>query len=208
MSTPRLPDVKFIRTPSTLVILAVLLCGLIALPGCSVNVKKDQDGEGKKVDIDTPIGGIHVDKNADAADTGLPVYPGARQKEDKNDGDEKNANVNISAGQYGLRVVAIEYVSNDAPDKVIAYYKDQLKKFGNVLECHTSSHGVDTSAHYPRDNDKQSNHLSCGENTGKVIELKVGTAQNQHIVSVEPADGGKGTDFGLVRVQIHGKDTA
>lgn len=206
MSTPRLPDVSSPRTLPTPLILGVLLCAL-ALPACSVNVKKNEDGEGKKVDIDTPIGGIHVDKNADAADVGLPVYPGARQKEDKNDGDEKNANVNISAGQYGLRVVAIEYISDDAPDRVVAYYKDQLKKFGNVLECRTSHHGGDASAHYS--NGKESDQLTCeGDNKGKVVELKVGTKHNQHIVSVEPSESGKGSDFGLVRVQIHGKDAA
>jgi hypothetical protein len=207
MSAPRLPDVKFLRILAAPLILAVLLSALLALPACSVNVKKNEDGEGKKVDIDTPIGGIHVDKNADAADVGLPVYPGARQKEDKNDGDEKNANVNISAGQYGLRVVAIEYISDDAPDRVVAYYKDQLKKFGNVLECRTSHHGGDASAHYS--NGKESDQLTCeGDNKGKVVELKVGTKQNQHIVSVEPAESGKGSNFGLVRVQIHGKDAA
>jgi len=45
-------------------------------------------------------------------------------------------------------------------------------------------------------------------NNGKVVELKVGTKQNQHIVSIRPADSGKGSDFGLVYVQVRGgKDT-
>jgi hypothetical protein len=39
----------------------------------------------------------------------------------------------------------------------------------------------------------------------------VGTQENQHIVSIKPQDGGKGTDFGLVYVQVRGggdkKDT-
>ena len=60
------------------------------------------------------------------------------------------------------------------------------------------------------DNDSdESKPLKCeGDNHGKVIELKVGTRQNQHIVSIKPADSGKGSDFGLVYVQIRGgKDT-
>ena len=54
-----------------------LVLGTLVLPGCSINVK-DHDNEGNsKVDISTPVGGIHVDENADVRDTGLPVYPGA-----------------------------------------------------------------------------------------------------------------------------------
>jgi hypothetical protein len=36
----------------------------------------------------------------------------------------------------------------------------------------------------------------------------VGTEQNQHVVSIKPADNGKGSDFGLVYIQMRGgKDT-
>ncbi len=54
-----------------------------------------------------------------------------------------------------------------------------------------------------------SKELKCeGDNSGKVVELKVGTKQNQHIVSIQPADNGKGSDFALVYVQTRGrKDT-
>jgi hypothetical protein len=186
-------------------VLASVLSALLALPACTVNVKKNAQGEDKKVDIETPVGGIHVNKNADIADVGLPVYPGARRKEKSENGEEKSANVNISAGKYGLRVVAIEYLSDDPPEKLIDYYKGQLKKFGNVLECHTSHHGSEVNAHYGKDNDTDA--LKCDDNGGKVVELKVGTKQNQHIVSIEPADSGKGTDFGLVYVQIRGRET-
>ena len=43
----------------------------------------------------------------------LPVYPGARPKEKDEDGDEKSANVDISTSAFGLKVVAIEYETND-----------------------------------------------------------------------------------------------
>ena len=35
---------------------------LLLLPACSVNVKKGENGEDKKVDIHTPVGDIKVDK--------------------------------------------------------------------------------------------------------------------------------------------------
>jgi hypothetical protein len=188
---------------------ALATASLIALPACSINVKKADNGEDKKVDIETPVGGIHVSKGADARDTGLPVYPGAQAKDISKTGEEKSANVNISAGMFGLKVVAIEFLSDDPPQKVAAYYKDQLKKYGAILECHTSNrHGDsgDVDVHMGNDDKKDSNQLSCEHDSGTTLELKVGTKQNQHIVSISPQDKGKGTDFALVFVQTHGGD--
>src|SRR5215470_18503997 len=85
---------------------------------CSVNVKKDGNGEEKNVDINTPLGGIHVNTNADPRDTGLSVYAGARAKKKDDSGDEKSANVNISSSFGGVKVVAVEYESDDSPAKV------------------------------------------------------------------------------------------
>jgi hypothetical protein len=173
----------------------VMLSTLALLPACSVNVK-DKGGDGNsKVDISTPVGGIHVDENADARDTGLTVYPGARPKPRTDDGDKKSANVNMSAFGYGLKVVALEYVSDDPPDKIIAYYQDQLKRYGHVLQCHSS--GIKA--------DHDGGKLKCdSEDGGNKIELKAGTDDNQHIVSVEPE--GKGSDFAIVWLRLRGKE--
>jgi len=177
-------------------ILAIAAAVTIA-SACSVNVKKDENGQDKNVDISTPFGGIHVNNNADVRDTGLSVYSGARPKKKDDSGDEKSANVNISSSFGGVKVVAVEYESDDAPTKIIAYYKNELKKYGNVLECH--SEGEDYNYH------SESDALSCGGNKGPNIELKVGTKSNQHIVSVKSQ--GKGSDFALVYVRTQGKDT-
>ena len=177
-------------------ILATLL-----LPACSINVKKQQDGQDKQVDINTPVGGIHVNKDAKVEDVGLALYPGARLKQKSFNGDGKSANVNISSFGFGLKVVALEYESDDSPGKVIAYYKDQLKKYGSVLECRTSHLDVDTDM---KDSDSGSHLLTCSGSSGTNVELKVGTKENQHIVAVEPE--GKGSSFSLVYVRTHGKD--
>jgi hypothetical protein len=176
----------------------LLATALLLLMACSVNVKKDNNGEDKNVDIKTPFGGIHVNNNADARDTGLPVYPGARVKPKNGDHDEKSANVELSAGDYGLKVVAVEYLTDDAPAKVTAFYQDQLKKYGHVLVCH-NSHG--TNYGYNGDSDE----LKCeGDESGKTTELKAGTKGNQRIVAVNPE--GKGSDFALVYVRMRGKE--
>jgi hypothetical protein len=187
--------------------LAVAVALLLGLPACSINVKKADNGEDKKVDIETPVGGIHVSKGADVRDTGLPVYPGAREKQTTKNGEEKSANVNIAGPGFGLKVVAVEFLSDDAPEKVVAYYRDQLKRFGSVLECHTNNN--DPLGNYDinegHDKKKPSNELRCDhDNAGRNLELKVGTEDNQHVVSIKPQDNGKGTDFALVYVQTHG----
>jgi hypothetical protein len=170
-------------------------------PGCSINVRKEKNGQDKQVDINTPVGGIHVSKDADPSDVGIAVYPGARLKEKSTDGENKSANVNISSFGYGLRVVALEYESADAPEKVVDYYKDQLRKYGNVLICHTSHMNVNADI---KDQDRGSHGLSCEGSSGRNVELKVGTEENQHIVAVQPQ--GSGSSFSLVYVRTHGKD--
>jgi hypothetical protein len=179
--------------------LGIGVLAALVWPACSVNVKKEKNGEDKQVDIQTPVGGIHVSKDANAADVGLVVYPGARPKQKDSSGDDKSANVNLSGFGFGLKVVALEYESDDPPDKLIAFYKDQLKKYGDVLVCHTSHFDVDTQM----DSDHGSHSLTCEGTSGANVELKVGTKENQHIVAVEPE--GKGSSFSLVYVRTHGK---
>jgi hypothetical protein len=190
------------RNSLKLLMVFPLAAVLLTLSACSINVKKNDNGEDKKVDIDTPFGGIHVSKGADVRDTGLSVFPGSKLKEKGDSDDEKNANVDISTSAFGLKVVALEYETDSAPDKVIAYYKDQLKKYGNVLECHTNTkHYTDKGGSHS----SESNELKCeGDNQGKTVELKVGTEHDQHIVAVDPEN--KGSDFTLVYIRTRGKE--
>jgi hypothetical protein len=187
----------------TVSVFALGFATLVALlmPACSVNVRKAQNGEDKQVDISTPVGGIHVSKGADVADVGLAVYPGARLKQKDSDGEDKSADVNISGFGFGVKVVALEYASDDSPAKLVDYYKDQLQKYGQVLECHTSHVDLNSDMKH---SDHSSRELKCEGTSGSNIELKVGTKENQHIVAVEPE--GKGSSFSLVYVRTHGKD--
>src|SRR5271156_2365238 len=68
------------------------VAAILISSACSVNVQKEANGQDKQVDIKTLLGGVHVSKQADAADIGLPVYPGARPKEKDSDGSDKSAN--------------------------------------------------------------------------------------------------------------------
>jgi hypothetical protein len=188
------------RFDASALILISIIAAITLLSACSLNVKKEKNGEDKQVDIKTPVGGIHVSKAANPQDVGIAVYPGARLKE-KDSGDDKSANVNISSFGFVLKVVALEYESNDAPAKVVDYYKDQLKRYGNVLVCHTNHLDVHPDMKHK---DDDSHELTCEGSSGVNGELKVGTRENQHIVAVQPQ--GSGSSFSLVYVRTHGKD--
>jgi hypothetical protein len=192
-----MPTTKIVRT-AKLILVSTFLAGLLV--ACSVNVKKEKNGDDKQVDIATPVGDIHVSKDPDAADTGLPVYPGAQLKQKDSDHDDNGANVNISGFGYGLKVVALEYQSSDAPEKIVSFYKNQLKKYGAVLTCQSEGLDLDTDM---KGSDNKSRELTCNDKHGSDIELKVGTKENQHIVAIQ-ADG-KGSKFSLVLVRTHGK---
>jgi hypothetical protein len=167
-------------------------------------VAQKTDGEDKPFDVRSSVGDLHVGKDANAQKAGLPLYPGARAKhEDDND----PLNFGLLTESFGLKVVVAKYESDDAPGRVIAYYRDKLKKYGKVLECHSQKEGQVHSADDNNNNDQQrSKELKCeGDNTGPVTELKVGTEDDQHVVEVESRDRGKGSDFAVIYVYTRGK---
>lgn len=178
-----------------------ILAGL-ALPLFS----QDSASNDKNLDIRSSVGDLHMGGDADAKKVGLPLYPGARLKSD--DRNNNQANLSIFTEAFGMKLVVANYASDDAPSKVIDFYRGKLKRYGKVLECHSSKHGGDVDVHdSDNDSDKSSSkskELKCDEDSGPVTELKVGTEDNQHIVAVEPGDG-KGTHFALVYVHTRGK---
>ena len=192
-----------VRNVNSPIIPAVLLSALVILPACSINLKdKDKNGE-SRVDIQTPMGNIHVNEQPDVRETGLALYAGAKPAPKENGDDKKSANVNISGPGFALKVVAAEFESDDSPEKVLGFYNKELQKFGKPIECHGHWTGTFNSGSHKKGEDKP---VSCGsEDSGDSVELKVGTDENQHIVSVEPQ--GKGSRFSLVYVRTRsGKD--
>jgi hypothetical protein len=163
-----------------------------------------QSNQDKHVDIQSSAGDLHVGNDADARKAGLPLYPGARLRHD--DENSNAANLSLFTDAFGVKLVLAKYDSDDAPGKVIDFYRDKLKKYGKVIECHTREHGG-AHADFNDDEDskdKRSSEVKCeGDNTGPVTELKVGTENNQHVVAIEPNGGG--STFALVYVHTRGK---
>jgi hypothetical protein len=180
----------------------IILGTLLAVAGCHVEVDKGKNGEDKNVKIDTPLGGLHVRADqTSATDLGLPIYPGAQIAPD-HEGD-KSADVHFGFGQFQLRVKVVTYETPDARDKVVAFYKNAMGRYGDVITCDGNSPvGTPTMT---------SEGLSCKEeHHGNVqingvsddsgFTLRAGSKHHQYIFAIKSS--GDGTKFSLVELQL------
>lgn len=175
--------------------LAVFLALLISLPAMAQDSEKPKD---KNLDVRSPIGDLHVGKDADAQKAGLPQYPGARPRHDEN---SDPLNLALLTESFGMKLVVAKYETDDPAEKVLAFYRDKMRKYGKVLECH----GTDDKSTYNSDDGKVgSKPLKCeGDNTGPVRELKVGTEDDAHIVAIEKQESNKKTSFAVIYLHKH-----
>ena len=185
-------------------VLATAMAAASGLAGCRIHVDKDSNGKEKTVQVETPFGGVHVNTDqTSAADLGLPVYPGAEPVRD--DESHKSADVHLGFGEWQLRVKAVSYATPDSQDKVAAFYKKALTRFGDVLTCNGNSPvGTPTVTH---------EGLSCADNdkNGKVkfndndfkqnFQLKAGSKRHQHVVGFQDPKNGH-TRFSLVAIDL------
>ena len=182
---------------------AVVAFSAVMMTGCRIDSHKDGDSDNVK--IATPFGGMQVKTNDAAVQSGLglPIYPGAElvKKKDKDNG---SADVNLSFGGFQLRVKAAGYRSADSPDKLTAFYRQALGRYGDVIQCSNNKPVgtlTRTSEGLTCDNNKE-NHVTLDEDLSGKTELKAGSKQHQHIVSIDPE--GSGTKFGLVALDLPG----
>jgi hypothetical protein len=177
--------------------LFIALAIALSLPALAQNSDHD-----KNLDIRSSVGDLHIGDDADAKKIGLPLYPHARLKSGEEN--RNQANLSLFTEAFGMKLVVANYDSDDPAAKIIGFYRDRLKKYGKVLECHSQRHGGDVEVDDDA-KDSNSRELKCDQNSGPVTELKVGTEDNQHIVAIEPHEAGNGTTFALVYVQTRGK---
>ncbi|HEY0758877.1 MAG TPA: hypothetical protein VGD59_06440 [Acidisarcina sp.] len=192
------------------VVAAAALAGWLC--ACRVDVEKSADGHDKNVKIDTPFGGVHVNADAvSAADTGLPLYPGAKLDQD-HDGDNKSADIHMGFGDWQMRLKVVSYRSNDSQDKVVAFYRKALGRYGDVIECNgktpvgmpnVTREGLtcdDTQGVHGR------THIAAGDD-GSGLSLKAGSKRHQHIVGIDSKSGDDFTKFGLVELDLPGSSS-
>jgi len=119
----------------------------------------------------------------------------------KDDGDHKSADVHLGFGEWELRVRAVSYETLDSEEKVTAFYKKALGRYGDVITCRGDSPvgtPATTSEGLGCPDDKQGGHVKIdrgdyGTSKGS-LELKAGSRRHQHILGFE---GSKDKQTGL-----------
>ena len=164
---------------------AFVVIAVLMTAACMV-VREEEDGKTKEVNISTPIAALAVTAGDKAGDTGLPVYPGAQPSQDNGDGDKERANVSIGTPWFGLHVRAAEYTTGDTPERVLAFYRERMKEFGDVTECRG-------------DVDFRNSRPVCDPDGSEDVQLVVGVEDHHRIVSVKPRRGG--SEIALVYIQ-------
>lgn len=188
------------------VVAGLALLALVA--GCRVRTEKDANGKEKTVQVDTPFGGVHVNTDeTTAADLGLPVYPNAEIIKD--DDKHKSADVHMGFGEWQLRVRAVSYSSADSEDKVAAFYKKALGRYGDVLTCQgnapigtptVTAEGLNC-ANSGKHGNFEFNGNKNGIPNSAGMQLKAGSKRHQHIVAFEDQREDK-TRFALVALDL------
>ena len=164
------------------------------LTGCRIDTHKN--GADKDVSIGTPFGSMHVktDEPAVAARIGLTPYPGATVVRKNNDSGV--ADVNLSFGSFKLGVLAMDLQSNDPEDKVLAFYRKDMARYGAVLSCRGKQAVGEPT--------RTADGLTCGTDEHDAgsgeMQLRSGSELHQHIVGVRSRDGG--TRIGLVALDL------
>lgn len=144
--------------------------------------------------------GIDIHAGADAADVGLPVYPGAVKRPDADGDSEGDLSFGLWGSAFGVKIATVAYRSRDGVDDVSAFYRDALHRFGPVLDC---SAGVPRAPARPASGAKA---LDCSDDhpAPGVRLYKAGSPQDQHLVEITPRP--HGASLRLTRVQTRGLD--
>jgi hypothetical protein len=184
-------------------IAALLLLTLLA--GCHVTKR---DGKEDDVDVKSPFGSMHIKTNdsVDTAEVGLSVYPGSTAWKDDADElkhhDGNSANIDMSFGDFHLGVKATALRSTDSADKILAFYRKDMARYGEVIECQGSTTiGTPTRTGQGltcNTDDNAGKHINI--NISNQLELRAGSEQHMHMVEIVPKDGAE--KIGLVAVDL------
>jgi len=154
-------------------IVAFLALGVAAALLAGCQVDTHKSGDGEDVKVATPFGGLRV--KTDSADV---------------------------LSSIGLPA----YPGAQLVKKGKAFYRDGMKHFGDVIECRDGQ-AVGTPARTAEGltcDNKHGGHIDVDDHPIRnKIELKAGSEQHQHLVEIDPEDGG--TKFGLVALDLPGK---
>jgi hypothetical protein len=183
-----------LRTTFALVVTGGMLCFAFCLAAQERRDKESGSGKGSEG------AGIYFDAEPSAKDVGLPIYPGARPHRDKDD-NQSSVKFGLWGGSFAFKLAVVKLESSDSPQKVAAFYKKALAKYGTVLDC-----GASSSETRDKNQSHSSNQITCETDKPGPGEMtmKAGTKEKQHIVGIQPS--GAGSTVELVYVESPNSD--
>lgn len=141
--------------------------------------------------------GLRFGAQADEADLGLPLFPGAQvQRDDKED--KAAVRMDLWGGAFGLRMAVGKFKVAAKPEELQAFYAKALAAHGAVLNCK----GPSPKAEKRSKEKGRDAPLSCDDTRAEGLVLKVGSERNQRHVAIQAK--GDETHFQIVRIELKG----
>lgn len=172
---------------------------------------------GESARLSTPkhfAAGIDVRTQPRIEETGLPLYPGAiveRSERNEKGREELNDGVNFDLwfGGFGLKLVVVKLKTDDSAEKVSAFYRNALTKYGEILDCGSNDRKAARRSER-RAASNISDKLTCDDlhtikaKHGEGEFYKSGVKQKQYGVAIQSTSDG--TTFQLLHFEKRGGD--
>ncbi len=169
--------------------------------------------------IHMPMGGLEVHTNSlSPANLGLSAYPGAILTHLPHNSDN-SADVDMRFAGWRLRVQVLNYQSSDSRNTIVAFYKQALARYGDVVTCQNNkaigepsktkdgltcnndyNYNINLDANSRASKDALKN-MAEASNTAS-LELRAGSPNNQYLVVFDPSLPKTVTTFVLMHVQV------
>lgn len=155
---------KFIRNTVLIISIVGFMAGCgkkttqVTVPGGSMEITKEGKNQGE-VKITTKEGTMEfsANKKVDLSTLGIPIYPGLTADE--------SGSMAASGTKENQQMQMVNLVSSDPSEKVVAFYKEQLKnKKPNIMEMNSSGKKM---THIIVEENKQVMTLIITEDKGK-----------------------------------------
>lgn len=191
----RMRERRLVKAGSAAVLAGAVLCG------GAVATAQDKSAKDDGVNLE-----LHANGHATAAEIGLRVYPGATLYKDPNSKDnDSQADLGFTFGSFHMEVIAVSYVTHDPAEKVLAFYRKNLSRYGEVLQCdHGKPVGKLTVTNTGLTcSDDHGGHVQVNgsPNSGGDIELRAGWPHRFRLVGIDSSHSGE-TKFGLVYLEL------
>jgi hypothetical protein len=188
-------------------------CAAVAMATIGLTAGVAHAGESARLSTPKYFGaGIDVRTQPRVEETGLPLYPGAiverdergeKGREDLNEG----VNFDLWFGGFGLKLVVVKLKTDDSAEKVSAFYRNALTKYGEILDCSDNSTKPTRRSERRKASDKSDKltcddlHTSKGKNRDGEF-YKAGAKQKQYGVAIQSK--GDGATFQLLHFEKRG----